>query len=179
MTKKTMQNIIQWVLIGAASGYLAGCTSTSGTGGSQGLASDQQGYEYDTRGADSFGLDQNSGIAAQGAAVGSTSNRIIYFDFDSASVRSDAMPVIEAHAQYLISNPSVAIFLEGHADERGTREYNIGLGDQRGEAVRRLLVARGVSAQQISVVSYGEERPAVAGQDDFSYSQNRRVEIVY
>lgn len=183
MINTTMKTISKLILIGIILGYLTACTSTSGVGGSQSLDPNQtQGYEYDTRNTNDFGYAPNSGLGGQapgGSSGVSGSDRIIYFEFDSAAVRSDAVPIIEAHARYLTGNPSVVVILEGHTDERGTREYNIGLGDQRGEAVRRLLVAQGVAAQQISVVSYGEERPAVAGQDDFSYAQNRRVEIVY
>ncbi|MFO1352352.1 MAG: OmpA family protein [Gammaproteobacteria bacterium] len=87
--------------------------------------------------------------------------------------------VIESNARYLASNPSLTATLEGHADERGTREYNIGLGDRRGEAVRRLMLAQGVSPRQLNVVSYGEERPAATGHDEASYGLNRRVEIAY
>jgi peptidoglycan-associated lipoprotein len=86
---------------------------------------------------------------------------------------------VEANARYLVANPSAATVLEGHSDERGSREYNIGLGERRAEAVRRQMAALGVAPQQMRTVSYGEERPAVAGHDEASYTQNRRVEITY
>ena len=89
------------------------------------------------------------------------------------------MQVVGSHAQYLARNPSQKIRLEGHADERGSREYNIGLGERRSQAVRRSLLLQGVAEAQITTVSYGEERPAAAGSDEQSYQQNRRVEIVY
>jgi peptidoglycan-associated lipoprotein len=184
MINTTMKTISKIIFIGAALGYLTGCTSTSGIGSSQSPDPNQPaGYEYNTRGNESgFGYDQNNPNGQNpggNTAVATSSDRIIYFEFDSATVRSDAMPIVQAQGSYLLSNPNLAVILEGHADERGTREYNIGLGEQRGEAVRRLLIAQGVAPQQISVVSYGEERPAVAGQDEYSYAQNRRVEIVY
>lgn len=103
----------------------------------------------------------------------------IYFDFDSASIRSEYAQPIAAHARHLADNPTVVIRLEGHTDERGSREYNIGLGERRSQAVRRALMLQGVSGDQISTVSYGEERPAVTGSDEEAWAMNRRVEIVY
>jgi len=107
------------------------------------------------------------------------SKRVIYFDFDKAEIRADSQTVVAAHAQYLAKNPAQKVRLEGHADERGSREYNIGLGERRGQAVRRALLLQGVAEAQLSTVSYGEERPAAAGSDEQTYALNRRVEIVY
>ena len=87
--------------------------------------------------------------------------------------------MLAAHGEYLASNGDALVRLEGHADERGTREYNIGLGEQRAQAVRRVLLLQGASADQLGTVSYGEERPAVTGAGDEAYLQNRRVELVY
>ncbi|MCG8433264.1 MAG: peptidoglycan-associated lipoprotein Pal [Gammaproteobacteria bacterium] len=105
--------------------------------------------------------------------------RIIYFDFDRSDIRSEFLTSLESHARYMVDNPSVRLRLEGHADERGSREYNIGLGDRRGQSVRRILLFQGVAAGQISTVSYGEERPAVDGHSEQAWAQNRRVELVY
>jgi peptidoglycan-associated lipoprotein len=113
-----------------------------------------------------------------GGAVAS-SDRVIYFDFDSYEVRPEYRPTLEVQARYLIANPAAATVLEGHADERGTREYNIALGERRANAVRQVMIAYGVAPQQIRTLSYGEERPAVDGRDESSYALNRRVEIVY
>lgn len=107
------------------------------------------------------------------------SQRIVYFAFDSSSIPDDALPLIKAHAQYLASNPSVTFTLEGHADERGTREYNIALGERRADAVRRMLMANGVSASQINVISYGEERPAKQGHSEEAWQYNRRAVFAY
>ena len=107
------------------------------------------------------------------------SQRIVYFDFDSSTVREDALPIIKAHADYLASNSGVNITLEGHCDERGTREYNIALGERRADAVRRLLIANGVSSNQIRPISYGEERPAMLGHNESAWSANRRAEFTY
>ncbi len=107
------------------------------------------------------------------------STRIVYFDFDRSDIRADSQSIVAAHAAYLAKNPAQKVRLEGHADERGSREYNIGLGERRGQAVRRALALQGVAETQLSTVSYGEERPAAAGSDEQAYSLNRRVEIVY
>ena len=104
---------------------------------------------------------------------------IIYFDFDSSEVRSEDTDTVAGHATVLSGNMRVNVRLEGHADERGSREYNIGLGERRSQAVRRLLLLQGVSAGQISTVSFGEERPVATGSDEAAWSQNRRVEIKY
>jgi peptidoglycan-associated lipoprotein len=105
--------------------------------------------------------------------------RVIYFDFDKSDIKSEFRPTIQAHANYLAEHPRVRVKLEGHADERGTREYNIGLGERRANSVRAFLTLQGVSASQIETVSYGEERPVAMGHDESSWRLNRRVEIVY
>lgn len=104
---------------------------------------------------------------------------IVYFEFDSSEIRSEFNAMLAAHARYLASDPNLRVRLEGHADERGSREYNIGLGERRAQAVRQILMLQGVSAAQLTTVSYGEERPIAFGSDENSYSQNRRVELVY
>ena len=105
--------------------------------------------------------------------------RVVYFDFDQSDIKSEFAQVLSCHAKYLRDRPSARITLEGHADERGSREYNLGLGERRGNAVNGALVANGGAASQLTVVSYGEERPVANGSDEASWAQNRRVEIVY
>jgi peptidoglycan-associated lipoprotein len=117
--------------------------------------------------------------AIQGPSGELLSKRIVYFDFDRADIRADSQSVVSEHAAFLAKNPNQKVRLEGHADERGSREYNIGLGERRGQAVRRALLLLGVAEVQLSTVSYGEERPAAAGSDEQTYGLNRRVEIVY
>jgi peptidoglycan-associated lipoprotein len=106
-------------------------------------------------------------------------DRVIYFDFDRYEVRPEFRDTVRSHADYLRRNPDLRVRLEGHTDERGSREYNIGLGDRRAQAVRRMLVLNGVSENQIRTVSYGEERPAVTASNEEAWARNRRVEIVY
>jgi peptidoglycan-associated lipoprotein len=103
----------------------------------------------------------------------------IYFDYDSSEIRSDFTQMIQAHARQLSANPTMRVRLEGHADDRGSREYNIALGERRAQAVRQALQLQGASSSQISTVSYGEERPVALGHDDSSWAKNRRVELVY
>ena len=105
--------------------------------------------------------------------------KVIYFDYDSSSVREEFTPVLEAHATFLAENFSGQVVLEGHTDERGTREYNLALGERRAFAVRRQLLILGASESQVEVVSFGEERPEMFDQNEEVYSLNRRVEIVY
>ena len=107
------------------------------------------------------------------------STTTIYFDFDRSEVKAADREVVMAHARYLADNADVKIVLEGHADERGTREYNIALGERRAKAVSQLMLLQGVSQSQIDIVSFGEERPVALGHDESAWSVNRRVEILY
>lgn len=105
--------------------------------------------------------------------------RVVYFDFDKAEIRGEAQEILACHGKYLKDRPSSAMTLEGHADERGSREYNLGLGERRGNAVSSALQANGGSASQLNVVSYGEERPNCSDSSEDCWGKNRRVEIVY
>lgn len=106
-------------------------------------------------------------------------NNIVYFDLDKYDIRSDFAQMLDAHANFLRSNPSYKVTVEGHADERGTPEYNIALGERRANAVKMYLQGKGVSADQIAIVSYGKEKPAVLGHDESAYAKNRRAVLVY
>ncbi|GMW07880.1 MAG: peptidoglycan-associated lipoprotein Pal [Gammaproteobacteria bacterium] len=109
----------------------------------------------------------------------SMKNRTVYFDYDRDEVKPEFRQLIADHGRYLAANPAARVRLEGHADERGSREYNIGLGERRAQAVLQALLLQGAAASQVATVSYGEERPAVTSSDEESWSLNRRVEIVY
>lgn len=104
---------------------------------------------------------------------------IVFFDFDSYELRPEDTDIVARHALQLADDSGLSVRLEGHADERGSREYNIGLGERRAQTVRRLLLIQGASASQIATVSFGEERPAALGSSEDAWSQNRRVEIKY
>ncbi|MFY8272600.1 peptidoglycan-associated lipoprotein Pal [Pseudoalteromonas sp. SSDWG2] len=105
--------------------------------------------------------------------------QIVYFDFDRATIQSQYAELLQAHAQFLVQNPSVKVLIEGHADERGTPEYNIALGESRGQAVEKYLMSLGVSANQMSVVSYGEEKPMIKARNEEAFAKNRRAVLVY
>ena len=105
--------------------------------------------------------------------------RVVYFDFDQATIRPEFSAAMACHAKYLRDRPSSRITLQGHTDERGSRAYNQALGERRGNAVNSALQANGGSASQLTVVSYGEERPVCTESSESCWSQNRRVEIVY
>jgi len=105
--------------------------------------------------------------------------RTVFFAFDESVILDEDRPILEAHAQYLSQNPGAAVTLEGHTDERGTREYNLALGEQRAISVRQFMSLLGASGQQMRTVSYGEERPATMGHNEEAWAQNRRVEIIY
>lgn len=120
-------------------------------------------------------------IGADDASMAGPANtaRIIYFDFDSYVVKPEFQTVIEAHAKYLSANKSRKLMIEGNTDERGGREYNLALGQKRAEAVRRALGLLGVTDSQVEAVSFGKEKPAVAGLDEAAMAKNRRAELNY
>jgi peptidoglycan-associated lipoprotein len=117
-----------------------------------------------------------SALTAQGP-VGVA--RIVYFDFDSYTVKPEFQSLIDGHARFLKANPQRHVFIEGHTDERGGREYNLALGQKRSEAVRRALALLGVADSQVEAISFGKEKPAAQGSGEEVWAQNRRAEISY
>ena len=113
------------------------------------------------------------------AAGPANTSKVVYFDYDSFSVKPEFQSVIESHAQFLKANPRARLSLEGHTDERGGREYNLALGQKRADAVRQSLTLLGVGSAQIETVSFGEEKPAAQGNNEAAYSKNRRAEFFY
>ncbi len=127
-----------------------------------------------------LGGDANSasrGLGAEG--TGPLARKIIYFDFDKSEIKPEFADIVTTAAHNLSANPRLKMKLEGNTDERGTREYNIGLGERRAQAVRRALMLQGVAESQVSTVSFGSERPAAEGDDEAAWAKNRRVEVVY
>lgn len=166
---------------------LVGCGTTgtkrTGAPAGGGAAEAQGGMEGGGgAGAESMGIEGGGGEFA-GERLDDPSSilakRTIYFDFDSSDIKEEYRDIIKAHATYLANHPRASVVLEGNADERGSREYNIGLGERRANAVRRFLSLQGASSSQLETVSYGEERPVAFGHDESSWRLNRRVEIVY
>lgn len=145
--------------------------------------------EVPAAGAQANGADANSAAGGAGSVSGGEdiagpqegilAQRIIYFAFDSSELSGEGTALIAAHAHYLVAHSNVHVRLEGNTDERGSREYNIGLGERRAQAVRRAMLLQGVTEAQLSTVSYGAERPAVEGHDETAWAKNRRVVINY
>jgi len=164
----------KFLLIGLLASLGAACTSTSEQ---QTDAQTQQDAQTDSRtGAQDQGAIQSDPFTDPSNPLSTTT---IYFDFDSYEIKAADRDVVLAHARYLADNPSVKVVLEGHADERGTREYNIALGERRAKAVSQLMLLQGVAQSQVDIVSFGEERPVALGHDESAWSVNRRVEILY
>lgn len=155
----------------AAAVALAGCSSTSTTtgGGADGAAN----------GANAQGAGASGVVAGAAWSDVAKLRTVFYFDFDQSVVKQEGFADLEGHAKYLANNPSATVRLEGHADERGTREYNIALGEARANAVARLLMVNGASSSQIETISYGEEKPAMLGHTESEWALNRRVELSY
>ena len=179
-----MKKLLSIACLCATAALLAGCpkkatTVEPPTAGSQvpgsGNAS-ANGQGASTSG-EPLGAEGTSG--AQSGGPGAGVGRIIYFDFDKSDIKPEFAPVVQANAQFLIAHPAAKVKLEGNTDERGTREYNIGLGERRAQAVRRALMLLGIPDTQLTTVSFGAERPAVAGDDETAWAKNRRVELVY
>ncbi|WP_293267864.1 peptidoglycan-associated lipoprotein Pal [Neptunomonas sp.] len=171
-----VSNVAKAISLALSVAWVAGCSSPSTLTDSSGSSNENNG-SASTYGAGS-GADVNgSGVA--GSVDVANLQTIFYFDFDASSVRSDSIADLEAHAQYLATHPNASVRLDGHADERGTREYNMALGERRAKAVERFLSVNGVNSAQAESISYGEEKPAVMGSGEGSLSQNRRVELKY
>jgi peptidoglycan-associated lipoprotein len=174
-----MRKIVM-VLMLAAALTSAGCSSkkpkpSPSQSTEVGNGADSSGAGADAANAGSVGSDED----AAGPQAGLLAKRVIYFDFDNSEIKGEGNEVVAAHSKYLASHGSTRVRLEGNTDDRGSREYNIGLGERRAQAVRRALLLQGATEAQIATVSYGAERPAVVGNDEAAWSKNRRVEIVY
>jgi peptidoglycan-associated lipoprotein len=120
-----------------------------------------------------------AGTAAPESVGPTAASRILFFDYDSSAIRPEFQPLIDAHARWLAARQDRRMTIAGHTDERGGREYNLALGQQRAEAVRRALQLLGVRAAQVETISYGEEKPAAGGQEEAAWARNRRAELSY
>ena len=197
---KSIHNIKLWLLVGLVAVFMSACATTqeempADGDGAPAVDQSQSGGSTGTvdSGANASGLegaDGGDGTAiVDGPAMtatemleetgGTLSDRTIYFEFDSAKLTSESIEVLETHGNFVAGNGEVSVRLEGHADERGSREYNIALGDRRAQSVRRVLLFQGASSDQVETVSYGEEKPAEMGHDEETWSKNRRVELMY
>jgi peptidoglycan-associated lipoprotein len=154
---------------GSAAGAGAGTGGTAG-GAASGAAGSQRPVAQVTVDPSKDPLnDPNSPLA----------KRSVYFDFDSFTIKDEFRPVVEAHAKFLVANKTRKVVVQGNTDERGSREYNLALGQKRSEAVRRALISLGVADAQIEAVSFGEEKPKATGTDESAFAENRRADLAY
>jgi peptidoglycan-associated lipoprotein len=160
---------------------LAACSTTSGKGKREDASIEDRGSTSTESTATTYGTGREStyGISELDDPQSPLSKRIIYFEYDSSEIQAQYRSVIEAHALYVAANPGVNLSLEGHADERGSREYNLALGERRAQTVKNQMTVLGAAPAKIRTISYGEERPVDEGHDEYSWSQNRRVELIY
>ncbi len=175
-----MKSMISTIFIAAMLSFMAGCSSTGGSKDGSGVAVEDRSIGGDG-GVVSGGASGTSRFDSQALNDPNSplARRVIYFEYDSAEIGAADQDTLAAHAGFLASNPGQRITLEGHTDERGSREYNIALGDRRALSVQRILELNGTGGDQVTVVSYGEEKPAADGHSDAAWRLNRRVEIVY
>ncbi|GAB4344916.1 MAG: hypothetical protein Kow006_01450 [Gammaproteobacteria bacterium] len=185
-----MKTLLRILPLLFAAGLFAGCESTGSVrddggaqviDGQQGAQTEGAGEGAEGGGAQASGVEGAGGFDMQALndPTSLLSKRTLYFDFDSSKIGETEREIITAHGNFLAASPGLKVILEGHADERGTREYNIGLGERRAQAVRQLLLFLGVQSDQIQTVSFGEEKPAALGHDESAWRLNRRVEIIY
>jgi peptidoglycan-associated lipoprotein len=181
-----MKKLLSVACLCAAAAFLAGCpkkatTVEPPTAGSQvpGAGGANADGQRASTGVSPLGDNGVAGGASAGAGPGGAAGRVIYFDFDKSDIRPEFAPIVQANAQFLVAHSGARLKLEGNTDERGTREYNIGLGERRAQAVRRALMLQGVAETQLSTVSFGAERPAAEGDTEEAWAKNRRVELVY
>ena len=156
----------KFAALALAMAVAVGCSSKGGEGTGEGAVDPNAGYNAGGSGVD--------GSMSEEAALRAITT--FYFEYDSSDLKPEAMRALDVHAKDLKAN-GARVVLEGHTDERGTREYNMALGERRAKAVQRYLVLQGVSPAQAELVSYGEERPVATGNDEQSWAQNRRVEL--
>ncbi|UXY51596.1 peptidoglycan-associated lipoprotein Pal [Pseudomonas tohonis] len=156
----------KFAALALAMAVAVGCSSKGGDDSGQGAVDPNAGYSGGNSGVD--------GSLSEEAALRAITT--FYFEYDSSDLKPEAMRALDVHAKDLKGN-GARVVLEGHTDERGTREYNMALGERRAKAVQRYLVLQGVSPAQLELVSYGEERPVATGNDEQSWAQNRRVEL--
>jgi peptidoglycan-associated lipoprotein len=181
-----MKKIVSIACLFAAAALLAGCpkkatTVEPPTAGSQvpGAGGTSGSDAGSTSTSPLGGGDAGTMGGGPGGGPNASVGRVIYFEFDKSDIRPEFAGVITGNAQFLAAHPNAKLKLEGNTDQRGTREYNIGLGERRAQAVRRALMLQGASENQLVTVSFGAERPAVEGDDEAAWTKNRRVDLVY
>ena len=182
---KSYYQVKPWLIAGMLAIIMSGCATTQ----------DENMTEDGTQATDGSGTTSGTEAGANATAIadgtpmaaremlekteGTLANRTIYFEFDSAKLSNDSVAILETHGNFVSRNSAVSVRLEGHADERGSREYNVALGERRAQSVKSVFLLQGATEEQVETISYGEERPVMSGHDEESWSKNRRVELVY
>jgi peptidoglycan-associated lipoprotein len=183
----------KWIIAAFVIAAFAGCASTgtedtTGEDKAPAATAPGAGAGATTSGAATSGAPSG---AVSGTATGSgalsplkdpnniLSKRSVYFDYDQFAIKDEYKPIIEAHAKYLQANRGARVIIQGNTDERGTREYNIALGQKRADAVKNLMLLLGANESQIETVSFGKEKPRVEGHDEAAWAENRRADIVH
>jgi peptidoglycan-associated lipoprotein len=166
-----LNKVLKGLLVAVPVLTLAACSSNNETDAGDANANAHQAVVADQGLSDAEQLRQQLEALRQ--------QNTIYFDFDKSDIRSEFASVLDAHAAFLRARTTISVTIEGHTDARGTPEYNIALGERRGQSVQKYLENLGVAAGQMSVVSYGEEKPVDAGNTEESFAKNRRAVLVY
>jgi peptidoglycan-associated lipoprotein len=177
-----MRKVLHWIPLLLTAWLVSGCATTSEQappGGGGGAAAGSAATVETAPAGDRGGLAGRALTPAEQRRAELLAKRRVHFAFDSSEIDEEARAIIEAHAAHLVANPGLKVHLEGHCDERGTREYNLALGERRAEAVARLLKVLGVDGSRITTVSYGEEKPLDPAHNESAWRLNRRVEIIY
>ncbi len=175
----SIKSISQLFLVGFLGFALVGCSSTPKTDDSKEVATTQ--VDADIEAAKRAAAEREAAeLAALKAKIKATiEGKSVHFDFDQSVIRSEDYQLIKGNADYMSLEPNVSVTIKGYGDERGTREYNLALGERRAQAVKNALIAEGVSPSRISVISFGEDNPVDEGHNEAAWAKNRRAEFSY
>lgn len=174
--KLNIASVVRLLMVLTLAAVMTACGGKGGRGGDEASTADDMGTSISGEGATTVGTGEDEGLSPEEMAARTGLKYVFYFDFDQATLDEETQMQLDAQAARLRNTHDI-VRLEGHADERGTREYNLALGERRAKAVANYLVLRGIDRSRIEVISYGEEKPAQFGQDEASYRLNRRVEL--
>lgn len=180
---RTRNKLFHLILIAMIPLVLAACSSKKDLGDSEGMTTGQPGDMSDGVGAgvDGYGsssiggVDSNAVPGSQADLVAQAGSDLVHFETDQSDLTTQARTIVEGQARWLTNYPNLNVTIEGHADERGTREYNLALGDRRASSVKNYLIAMGIDPNRVNTISYGKEQPLIVGADGTSWAQNRRA----
>jgi peptidoglycan-associated lipoprotein len=177
-----MQMKLGLTILCAVGVWLAGCATDTSTQGPQvedKTSAATTSGDTGTQALDGAGAGKGGALGGTAADADLLAKRRVHFEFDSSALDAENRQIVDAHARYLAAHPNLKVTLEGHADERGTREYNLALGERRAQAVGRVMRVLGVNAGSLTDTTYGEEKPLAPEHNESAWALNRRVEIIY